>query len=528
MKKRYTAKEINELVADIRNGKPPKPEKGKFEAIYYDTDAIRRGFGIRVLRSGAASWFVRLKVKGRQQKKALGDVCSMNRKTAVEMARDIVSMVRVAEHNPAEVRRKALEAAKLPFEVVAQDFLDRKKEQRLRSGTLRGYTRYLKRYYFEPFHKTPFHEIDHSAIEARINVIKTNSGPESAHACHSLLKILFEWAAKTGRFPDDRRNPVSRIDAPVKNRPRERTLSPDEIRRVWQACDDWEAETLEFEQKGIRRAPGGFTLLTDYPRAVQLLLLTGMRANEVEDLHWSEVNLDHAEIRLGGFRTKSKRELCIPLSDMAVEILRKVKAEAARPDDLCVFGRGDGQPVVLDGVIWKKGLYLGDAVPKLLKRFRRGNVGFWKHELDPEKKKRIQYLLARGDISMTRIRVEEQVNFRTVQAIKAAMEAGPVPETQPAQPMEHWRMHDLRRTFRTGLSECEVDREIAERLVGHLTYATRNKTEATYDRYEYWREKKAAVKKWQDRIRTILDGTAPEIPRSKSSRKSAEIMETRP
>jgi hypothetical protein len=203
--------------------------------------------------------------------------------------------------------------------------------------------------------------------------------------------------------------------------------------------------------------------------------------------------------------------------DMAVEILRKIER---RPNDPCVFGRGDGRPVVLDGVQWKEGLFLGDTVNKIKKRLRRGDIGFWKHEIDPEKKKRIQYLLARGDISMTRIRVEEQVRFQTVQAIKAAMEAGPVPETQPAPAMAPWRMHDIRRTFRTGLSECGVHRSIAELLVGHLDPYT-NKTNDTYDRYEKWPEKKEAVAKWEARLRSILDGTVIEVPRSKSSLKAA-------
>jgi integrase len=351
---------------------------------------------------------------------------------------------------------------------------------------------------------------------------RTNSGNETAHACHSLLKYLYDWAAETGRFPEDRKNPLSKVQAPVKNHPRERMLNSDEIRIIWKACDDWEAETLAFEEKGISRTPGGFTLLTDYPRAVQLLFLTGMRASEVGDLHWSEVTLpddktDVGEIYLRGHRTKEKRPKCIPLSDMAVEILRKIER---RPNDPCVFGRGDGRPVVLDGVQWKEGLFLGDTVNKIKKRLRRGDIGFWKHEIDPEKKKRIQYLLARGDISMTRIRVEEQVRFQTVQAIKAAMEAGPVPETQPAPAMAPWRMHDIRRTFRTGLSECGVHRSIAELLVGHLDPYT-NKTNDTYDRYEKWPEKKEAVAKWEARLRSILDGTVIEVPRSKSSLKAA-------
>ena len=88
-----------------------------------------------------------------------------------------------------------------------------------------------------------------------------------------------------------------------------------------------------------------------------------MRAKEMGDLHWTEVRLPATsdkhgvgEIDLAPFRTKEKREKAIPLSGMAVDIFRKIER---RPDDLCVFGRGDGRPIVLDGVPVE-----GGAVPR--------------------------------------------------------------------------------------------------------------------------------------------------------------------
>ena len=87
--------------------------------------------------------------------------------------------------------------------------------------------------------------------------------------------------------------------------------------------------------------------------------------------------------------------------------------------------------------------------------------------------------------------------------------AGPVPdEAQPAPLLPHWTAHDIRRTFRTGLSQCGVSRHIGEALIGHVT---QSKVEKTYDRYEYWLEKRTAVIKWQDRLRSIIDSTAPKI-----------------
>jgi integrase len=508
---------IDQVVSQVRDGKPPKPPHGKSETFY--NDHAQRGFGIRVLRSGVATWFVRYSIHSRQSRVVIGDVLILSRKSALERARRVLAKVQLDRLDPQEAKREARDAAKMTFEVVVADFIDRKRRERKRSGTLRGYTRYLTGYYFEPFHKRPFDEISPLEFEKRLKFIETKSGNETAHACHSLVRDLYDWGANNNRFPEDRRNPMGKVAAPVKNASRERVLSNDEIPLIWKVCDDWEAETLAFAEKGERKAPGGFTLLTDYPRAVQLLFLTGLRAQEIGDLHWAEVDLDHGEIYLGKHRTKNKFDLCVPLSDMALGILRKVKTEAARPNDPCVFGRGNGKPVVLDGVKWKEGLYLGDTVPKLMKRLSRGNIGFWKHEIDPAKKRRILYALTVHGISINQIMREEQVAYRTIKAIEASKEAGPVPET-PAPAMEHWRMHDIRRTFRTGLSECGINLSIAEMLVGHRDPYS-SKTKDTYDRYQYWSEKRDAVTKWQNRLRSIIDGTAPEIQRSKFGSKAA-------
>jgi integrase len=483
------------------------------------------------LYTGTASWFVRYKFRGRPKRKVLGDVRVLDRKVALEAARNELAKIQLFKNDPAAAKRDAMRTAKVTFGSVVPGFLAHKREEKKRSRTLTGYERYLTGYYFEPLHKLPLDEITGQQISVEIDNIKTESGMETAYSCRSLIRDFFNWAIDSHKLPEDYRNPASKLLTVAKNAPRERVLLDDEIRVIWKTCEDWEAETLAFEQSGQRRAPGGFSLLTDYPRAVQLLFLTGLRAQEIGDLHWSELDLDHGEIRIVKQRTKQKRELCNPLPDMATEILRKIKAEAARPGDPCVFGRGDGKgapsrrSIILldDGVKWKTGLYMGDTVRKIQTRFRRGDIGFWKHEIDPAKKRRIHYLLA-ARIPIRQIMLEEQLAFRTVERIKASLEAGPVPEAQPAPSMPHWTMHDIRRTFRTGLSECGVSINIGEAIVGHRHVS---KLVGTYDKYEYWAEKRVAMAKWQDRFRSILDGTAPKIEAPRFGRKLA-AQETTP
>jgi integrase len=514
---------IDEVVRLVRDDKPPLPPPGKSEIFFPDNGLPT--FGIRILRSGVAAWRIRPFIRGRQRPVTIGDVRAMTRKDAIQRARRMIVQMEDENLDPAKAKRDAIASAKRTFKVVVADFLERKEEERIRPATLTDYKNLLRdKYHSELFQNRPFDEIGHDEFEKQKKVIKRASGDATALKWHAAVKYLYNWAIETNRFPDDRRNPLDKVEAPVKNRPRDRVLTSDEIRLIWKTCDDWEAQVQDLEAKGIKREPGGFNVVTDYPRATQLLFLTGMRSKEMGDLHWSEVNLPDpndkngfGEINLLSHRTKEKRPKCIPLVPMAVKIFHKIEK---RPGDPCVFGRGDGRPIELDGVQWKEGLNLGDTERKITNRIKRGDTGFWKHQLEPEKKARIIYMLARGDISMTRIRKEERIRFQTIQAIKQEMEAGPIKEAPPPQTIANWTLHDIRRTFRTGLAECGVPLSIAERFVGHLDPYS-NRTERTYNKYEYWKEKCDAASKWEARLKSILRGTEKEIQRSKSNRKAA-------
>lgn len=61
--------------------------------------------------------------------------------------------------------------------------------------------------------------------------------------------------------------------------------------------------------------------------------------------------------------------------------------------------------------------------------------------------------------------------------------------------------HDLRRTFRTRLSELEISRDTSERCIGHKVGGD---VENTYDRYEYFKEKTEAFQKFADHIAALI------------------------
>jgi integrase len=74
---------------------------------------------------------------------------------------------------------------------------------------------------------------------------------------------------------------------------------------------------------------------------------------------------------------------------------------------------------------------------------------------------------------------------------------------QRGTPLNPWRIHDLRRTARTGLGKLGVPPHIAELCINHVPG---NKVQATYDRHKYQPEIKAALAAWANHIELIVTG----------------------
>jgi integrase len=112
-----------------------------------------------------------------------------------------------------------------------------------------------------------------------------------------LIRAIYNWANGTGRLEI---NPTSGLRKRNHSKPRQRTLTDDEIRILW---------------RGLDGAP-----LCD---AFRLQLLLGMRIAEVVAAPKAEIDLSKRLWVIPPDRTKSRRERIIPLSSWAVDILTR-------------------------------------------------------------------------------------------------------------------------------------------------------------------------------------------------------------
>jgi integrase len=75
--------------------------------------------------------------------------------------------------------------------------------------------------------------------------------------------------------------------------------------------------------------------------------------------------------------------------------------------------------------------------------------------------------------------------------------------------IEDWRLHDLRRTVRSGLAELGISYEIAERVIGHAMPML----ERTYNVFSYREEKRRTLERWARHLTVVVtDGhSAPNV-----------------
>jgi integrase len=88
------------------------------------------------------------------------------------------------------------------------------------------------------------------------------------------------------------------------------------------------------------------------------------------------------------------------------------------------------------------------------------------------------------------------------------------------QPIEPWRIHDLRRTMATHMRSLGIDRLVVSKLLNHAEGGITK----TYDRYAADPEKAAAMERWSDRLKEIISGERSErvvLPHKKEPRQGS-------
>ncbi len=242
-------------------------------------DATTPGFGVRVSRGGTKSFVL---VHGANRRRTtLGRYPAISLKNARDEAKQLL----------AELTLGKTQRRNMSFAAAKKRFLAETAE-RVRSSTLEEYTRLLNRH----FRFGPLMMHDLTRHEVMRNIEKLKSAPSEQNHAFTVIRIFLNWAVRHEIID---RNPLDGLNKPKPSKSRERYLSEQELKLV-------------YEKARIEPYP--------YGTIVQLLILMGQRRGETSHLRWDWINSEERLITFPASVTKNKREHVIPYGDLVATV----------------------------------------------------------------------------------------------------------------------------------------------------------------------------------------------------------------
>lgn len=281
-------------------------------------DRSLRGFGVRVYPNGRKVFTVRYWLHGRQHRSSLG--VFRHRRGAVGGEADYSEARAEAERIISEARNgrdpfigtALLKQANIStFTSLCERFLadpsPGRRGRALSEATRTGIKRIVEKELVPAWGTRDPNSIQREEIQHWAKAVAEGRGrkravPYLANRAVDYMAMIYSWAVRRGTL---RYTPFLGFEKPFAEAPRTRTLSNDELRRLF---------------KGLRKAPKQIA-------AVWLMLLyTGNRLRETLKMEWAWIDFEKKYLVLPATVTKNKRAHLVPLVPEACALLEMVKA----------------------------------------------------------------------------------------------------------------------------------------------------------------------------------------------------------
>ncbi len=228
-------------------------------------DGVLSSFGLRVHPSGAKSFVVQTRVRGRMRKFTLGRFPDMGIMDARKEAAAVLARIWAGE-DPAPAQR--------PKAPVFRDFAARYRENRKgvwKPSSLKTFDIYMRGRLLPAFGRLKLDSINHARVSAWFDAASVDR-PGSANRAFDILSAMLKTARKWGELGEH----VPDACANIVRNPKKvvaRYLDEDELARLGAVLDS------RADEHPWRVA------------ALRLLTLTGARLSEVLNLRWDEIGV---------------------------------------------------------------------------------------------------------------------------------------------------------------------------------------------------------------------------------------------
>lgn len=251
-----------------------------------------------------------------------------------------------------------------------------------------------------------------------VDPILARGSPTEASRAFEDVRAMLRWASARGDMDG---NPTEGMKKPATTSARDRVLSDDEIHALWNGL------------------PLMFAKSKSTQRIVKLCLVLLQRIGEISGMRRTELNLDSKVWVIPGARTKNGHAHTVPLSCLAVSIIREALGNPDHGREF-VFPNSDGT-----------GSLPARTVAKNIAAAQR--------------------------------------------RLKDTAEVAPL--------MAHWTAHDLRRTGVTGMAKLGVAPIVLAHVINHRSVTKAGVTMSVYAHYDYAHEKQEALAHWAQRLMNL-------------------------
>lgn len=285
-----------------------KPGKDKQPYEIMDTEV--RGFGIRVMPSGAKSFILRRRYPGSKQpaRRSLGTYGEMSLAEAREQAREWNALVKKGIDPAIEEgrqRQAAIEAEKQrqasTFKSAFEEYL-RRQASKLKSGP--DIEREMRRE-CKSWMELPLADVSPFMVKAAIQAMVGRGAPTNAHFLFAVLRAFFNWVVDSGDFGIEV-SPCAKLKPAVLIGPRNigsRVLKDWELGAYWRV-----SEAMAYP----------------FGRLFKLLLLTAVRRNEASEAQWSEIDMTAKLWTIPAARMKGGAAHSVPLTPDVLALLESL------------------------------------------------------------------------------------------------------------------------------------------------------------------------------------------------------------
>jgi integrase len=262
-------------------------------------DAYLRGLYFVVQPSGAKSWAIRYRHGRRTRKHTIGTYPAIDLKAARELAAKALRAV--AEGRDPGHEKSQFRIAKLDtIDGAVAQFIERHCKQANRPRTIESTERLLRLHVVPQWRGRPVNGITRRDVLDMLDRVVDGGAPVAANRTLTATKTFFNWCVGRDIITT---SPCAGVKPPTAEHARDRVLTDNELSLVWQAAD---------------------AIGWPFGPMVKMLIVTGQRRDEVAKMQWSEIDLKTRLWMLPRERVKNDRPHSVPLSPLAISILKAV------------------------------------------------------------------------------------------------------------------------------------------------------------------------------------------------------------